>query len=992
MAHFLDKFLGDPSKKFVKSVEPIIDEINALEKKFEPLSNTELKQETQKLREKIQTRCAWLVETDLRVRLKPGGDDHAGSSLRDDKKQPQQKRITKEEHRKKYKKAEEEILEETLPQAFALVREAGKRTIKQRHFDVQLVGGIAIHRGNIAEMKTGEGKTLAATLPVYLNALLGYGSHVITVNDYLARRDAGWMGQIYHALGLSTAAIIHDKSLIFNPKAPDHLTEVSRAQAYAADITYGTNSEFGFDYLRDNMAPAAEYLAQKELHFAVIDEVDSILIDEARTPLIISAPAEESASLYQQFAHLVPRLEKEKDFTVDEKMRTISLTSAGIKRMEEILGVDNVYSAENQQLAYHLEEALRAQILFQRDQHYIVKEGEVIIVDEFTGRLMPGRRYSEGLHQAIEAKEGVEVQRESDTLATISIQNFFRLYRKMSGMTGTASTEAEEFQKIYGMDVMVVPTNRELVRKDISDRVYKTEAGKYQAIVSDIKERNAKGQPILLGTISVEKNEYLSQLLKKNGVKHEILNAKNHEREAHIIANAGRLGAVTLATNMAGRGTDIILGGAKPEEIQEERRKKKEESSSRDDPADRLEEEIKAAAPIVVNRSIEDWQEEHNKVKTAGGLHVIGSERHESRRIDNQLRGRAGRQGDPGSTQFFISMEDDLMRIFGGDRMKNMMDRLGLPDDQPIENKMISRSIESAQKKVEGFNFDSRKHVLEYDDVMEKHRTAIYAKRRKILHYPEKIRPEVIEIIKDQARKITSTYASGNTGEWNIDQLAKDVISIIPVTEQENNKLKETINKEVSDTAVEQTVTNLFEKAYLAKVDEIGKELMEKAEQAIYLRTIDRLWVDHLNAMDELRTGIGLKGYAQTDPLVAYKQEGFNMYQRLLVVIEDRTIKTLFRIEKRESEDEPTQTRQQSLLNRAGMMQSGASEKLAGGAIGNMMATRQSGVQTMVRKVAENISSGVETRGGASNNSKKIGRNDPCYCGSGKKYKKCHGK
>ena len=518
IGNFFKKIIGTKNEREIKRLEDVIVQTNALEPAISSLSDNALRQKT----------------------------DEFHSALSNGK-----------------------TIEDIIPEVFAVVREASKRVLGMRHFDVQLIGGMVLHEGKIAEMKTGEGKTLVATLPVYLNALLGYGSHVITVNDYLARRDAGWMGQIYHALGLSTAAIIHDKSLIFNPKAPDHLTEVSRAQAYAADITYGTNSEFGFDYLRDNMAPAAEYLAQKELHFAVIDEVDSILIDEARTPLIISAPAEESASLYQQFAHLVPRLEKEKDFTVDEKMRTISLTSAGIKRMEEILGVDNVYSAENQQLAYHLEEALRAQILFQRDQHYIVKEGEVIIVDEFTGRLMPGRRYSEGLHQAIEAKEGVEVQRESDTLATISIQNFFRLYRKMSGITGTASTEAEEFQKIYGMDVMVVPTNRELVRKDISDRVYKTEAGKYQAIVSDIKERNAKGQPILLGTISVEKNEYLSQLLKKNGVKHEILNAKNHEREAHIIANAGRLGAVTLATNMAGRGTDIILGGAKPEEIQE---------------------------------------------------------------------------------------------------------------------------------------------------------------------------------------------------------------------------------------------------------------------------------------------------------------------------------------------------------------------------------------------------------------------------------------
>ncbi len=874
---FFDKIFGDPNKKELDKLEPIVAIINNLEDEYIKFTDDQLRNKTKEFKD----------------RLSNG-----------------------------------ETLDDILPEAFATVREASKRALGQRHYDVQMMAGIALYQGKITEMKTGEGKTLAATLALYLNALKEEGCHLVTVNDYLARRDAGWMGKIYHFLGISTSAIGHDASFLYDPRADiesetderlKHFQQVSRKQAYGADITYGTNNEFGFDYLRDNMAVDTSQMAQRKLYFAIVDEVDSILIDEARTPLIISAPAEESASLYARFAQLVPQLKKDEDYQVDEKERSVVLTDNGMKKMQQLLSLDNIYQSKHVKLVHHLEEALKAHALFKKDKDYVIKNGEVVIVDEFTGRLMSGRRYSEGLHQAIEAKEGVEVKRESNTMATISFQNYFRMYQKLAGMTGTAVTEAEEFAKIYNLEVVVIPTNRPLIRKDIEDVIYKTESGKYQAIVEDVRERSKNGQPILIGTISIERNEFLSKLLKRNGIKHNLLNAKQHEREAKIIAQAGRPGAVTLATNMAGRGVDIVLGGEPPKKIQNSKFK--------------------------IQNSIKQWEELHKKVLDAGGLHVIGTERHESRRIDNQLRGRSGRQGDPGSTQFFVSMEDDLMRIFGGERMKTIMDKLGLPDDQPIKHKMISNSIEQAQKKVEGYNFDIRKHLVDYDDVMNKHREAIYRKRKKILDLDSK----------------------------------------------KDNWLHEEIKSILSDKEKEK---------YLQKESAIGLDKLRYVEKMIYLRTIDMLWVEHLNTMTELREGIGLRGYGQRDPLVEYKEESYRLYQNLIGTIEQRVIEFLLKVEVRE--ETSTETPIQS--PRANLVLRGADESMTGGAIKQPAvshppqatrhkppATSQSpnGVNVTVRQTQTNETQpAVQVK----RSTPKVGRNDPCPCGSGKKYKKCCGK
>ncbi|MFH1583356.1 MAG: preprotein translocase subunit SecA, partial [Candidatus Falkowbacteria bacterium] len=660
----IDKIFGDPNNKVIKALRPVVEQINNLENKFKAMSDEELKAQTQEFRKRLG------VKMDGEKEVKPLSTEEA-----------------------------ERGLTSILPDAFAVVREAAKRVLGQRHYDVQLMGGIVLHRGQIAEMRTGEGKTLVATLPAYLNALTEKGVHVITVNDYLAKRDAEWMGKVYGFLGMTVGCITHEQAFkLFidqNEEKEDNLIQVPRKQAYACDIIYGTNNEYGFDYLRDNMAPDLESMVQRGLNYAIVDEVDSILIDEARTPLIISAPAEESTDKYYKFAQLVELLTENEDYNVDEKMRAATLSEAGIAKMEKLLGVENIYAAGGMSDVHHIEQALKARVLFKRDRDYVVKEGEVIIVDEFTGRLMQGRRYSEGLHQAIEAKEKVEIQRESRTLATVTFQNYFRMYTKLSGMTGTAVTEAEEFSKIYNLETVVIPTNRPMVRKDLNDLIYATEIGKFKAVVEEVKWRHGLGQPVLVGTISIEKNEILGEMLEREGVTQQILNAKHHEKEAQIIARAGEFGGVTIATNMAGRGVDIILGGN----------------------------------PVNL--------EEQKKVIQVGGLHIIGTERHESRRIDNQLRGRAGRQGDPGSSQFYVSMEDDLMRIFGGDRMKNLMATLKVPEDMPIENGLVSRSIESAQRKVEGNNFDIRKHLVEYDDVINKHRETIYRKRREILELAE---------------------------------------------------------------------------------------------------------------------------------------------------------------------------------------------------------------------------------------------------------------
>jgi preprotein translocase subunit SecA len=849
-----------------------------------------------------------------------------------------------------------EALDALLPEAFAVAREASRRVLKQRQYDVQLMGGIALHRGTIAEMRTGEGKTLTAVAAVYLNALTGKGVHVVTVNDYLARRDTVWMGQVYAALGLTVGCIQHDGGFRYDPtfKAEpqhdelrddtgsfrvdmDYLRPVSRKEAYDADITYGTNNEFGFDYLRDNMVGRLEDMVQRELNFAIVDEVDSILIDEARTPLIISAPAEEPAQLYYRFAELVPRLEEKTDYAIDEKLRAATLTESGIAKIEQWLGVENLYVQGGMKMVHHLEQALRAHALYKRDRDYVVKENEVIIVDEFTGRLMIGRRYSEGLHQAIEAKEHVPIQRESVTMATITFQNYFRLYTKLAGMTGTAATEAEEFHKIYKLEVLTIPTNKTSQRRDLSDRVYKNEVGKFKAVVREIKERNATGQPILVGTVSIEKNEILGELLQAEGVPFNLLNAKNHEREGEIIAQAGRKGAVTIATNMAGRGVDILLGGNPP------------------DP------------------------KEAEEVRRLGGLHVLGTERHESRRIDNQLRGRAGRQGDPGSTQFYVSMDDDLMRIFGSEKMKARMEFLKVPDDEAIENGLLSKALESAQRKVEGHNFDIRKHLLEYDDVLNKHRTVIYKKRRDLLELSREATQEgerplkkiALEAVEREIEQLVMFHtAAEEPSEWSLEDIRSSVAMLLAMdpTHMDRIALVVTDMEGKADIAAKRTALiegfmSLAREAYAKTEERIGDTtLMAEVEKAIQLRATDDLWIEHLDAIDHLRKAISLQGYGQRDPLVEYKREAYRLFHELLALIDKQIVQTIFRIQLAQ------QAAQEKQLN-------GRPVRLEGPA-----------------KTAEGSGSAVESAAPSTDPMfKDVGRNDPCPCGSGKKYKKCHG-
>jgi preprotein translocase subunit SecA len=781
-----------------------------------------------------------------------------------------------------------ETLDDILPEAFALVREAAVRTLGQRPFDVQVMGGIVLHEGKIAEMKTGEGKTLAATMPVYLNALEGKGVHVITVNDYLARRDSEWMGVIYHFLGLSVGVIVHD------------MDDKARAAAYNADITYGTNNEFGFDYLRDNMKFGREDMVQRGFRYAIVDEVDSILIDEARTPLIISGPSEESTELYYRLNQLVPRLIKDRDYSIDEKARSVFLTEEGVTHAEKLLKVENLYDPKYIEVIHHINQALKAHALFKRDVDYIVKGGEVIIVDEFTGRLMPGRRYSEGLHQALEAKEGVKIERENQTLATITFQNYFRMYDKLAGMTGTADTEAAEFRKIYNLDVVVTPTNKEMIRIDCSDVVYKTEKEKFHAAVEEITELNKIGRPVLVGTISIEKSETLSTLLKKRGVKHEILNAKHHEREAAIVAQAGQQGAVTISTNMAGRGTDIVLGPG---------------------------------------------------IKELGGLHILGTERHESRRIDNQLRGRSGRQGDIGSSRFYLSLEDDLLRIFGSDRIAGIMDRLGMEENEPIEHNMVSRAIESAQKRVEGRNFEIRKHLLEYDDVMNKQREVIYQQRRQILD--GEMRGEVLAFGDEIAERIVDQYTNPERypEEWDLKSLNDALFQQFGFRLKLNPEEVEDLTQDELKERIVETIREVYAK----KEAEFGEETWRYLESMVMLQVLDSLWKDHLLAMDHLKEGIGLRGYAQEDPLRSYKREGFQAFAAMVERIKEEAIGHLMRIQPVKNEDATTSFAPKE------------QEMFMGRGDGD-------GKQPVKRK------------------DKKVGRNDPCPCGSGKKYKKCCGK
>ena len=910
---FLTKIFGDPNAKVLATVRPIVEKINGFEPLLTVLSDAALKAKT----EEFKTRLG------------------AGATLDD-----------------------------ILPEAFAVVREASRRLTGMRHFDVQLIGGAVLHRGQIAEMRTGEGKTLVATLPAYLNALSGAGVHVVTVNDYLAKRDAVWMGQIYDFLGLSVG-IIQNLLVSYRYSAKpkeasvdlseggaedkerdakgaykveyDYLEKCSRQEAYRADIVYGTNNEFGFDYLRDNMVPDLADMSQRGLNFAIVDEVDSILIDEARTPLIISAPAEQATDTYYKFAQLVEQLVENDDYNVDEKMRSSTLTDGGIKKFEQWLGVENIYAEGGLATVHHVEQALRARTLFKRDRDYMVENGEVIIVDEFTGRKMPGRRYSEGLHQAIEAKEGVDIQRESQTMATITFQNYFRMYGKLAGMTGTAVTEAEEFGKIYKLEVVVVPTNKTGRRVDHPDRIYKTEAAKYQAIALAVKTLQEKGQPVLIGTISVVKNEQLSLYLEREGIKHEILNAKNHEREGEIIAQAGRPGAVTLATNMAGRGVDIILGGNPPS------------------------------------------PEEGARARSAGGLFVIGTERHESRRIDNQLRGRSARQGDSGESQFYLSTEDDLMRIFAGDRIKRVMQTLRIPDDMPIEQKTISRIIESAQKKVEGFHFDTRKHLLEYDDVINRHREVIYGKRRAILEtfvrekegveVEASLRQTILEMVEAEIEQIISFHTNAeDRSDWNMKEVAETVATIFPVAEAEQAKVLNLGGRGADkfDAVAERTrlveyIVELAQEKYddllVKKVP--AKEMLLEIEKQVLLRSIDTLWVEHLVAIDHLRTGIGLQGYGQRDPLVEYKKETYRMFNELLSLIQKEVVYTIYKISL-------GITLAPSVMEQNKLLYQGA-EKTAGDAIA--------------------APSAADPKFGG----KMVGRNDHCPCGSGKKFKKCHG-
>jgi len=838
--NLLTKVFGSKNERELKQIQPLVDKINALEPEVQALQDEQLKART----------------AEFRQRLDQG-----------------------------------ETIEDLLPEAFATVREASIRTLNMRHFDAQLIGGIVLHQGRIAEMKTGEGKTLAATLPAYLNALSGKGVHIITVNDYLARRDTEWMGHIYRFLGLSVGTVMHG------------LDDAERLASYGADITYGTNNEFGFDYLRDNMKFDRDSLVQGELNFAVVDEVDSILIDEARTPLIISGPAEKSTDLYYQINGLIPRLSKDTHYTIDEKARSAILSEEGVAKAENLLKVDNIFDPKNIELLHHINQALKAHALFKRDVDYIVKDGGVIIVDEFTGRLMPGRRYSEGLHQALEAKENVKIENENQTLATITFQNYFRMYTKLSGMTGTADTEAAEFKKIYDLDVVVIPTNMPMVRRDAPDVIYKTRKEKFNAALDEIVELHKKGQPVLVGTISIDVSEDFSKKLKKRGIKHTVLNAKNHEKEAEIIAQAGQMGAVTISTNMAGRGTDIVLGDG---------------------------------------------------VTDLGGLHILGTERHESRRIDNQLRGRSGRQGDPGSSRFYLALEDDLLRIFGGERITGIMEKLGMEEGEPIEHNMISRAIENAQAKVEGHNFDIRKQLIEYDDVMNQQREVIYRQRREALA-GKSLKDSIVEMIRDKAEEIAETTAGDevHAEEWDQKEIRDAVYK------QFNFRLNsfkgetlDGLNRDGLAELIFEAAENVYEEREAA----VGSDEFRQLERVVMLQTVDSLWKDHLLSMDHLKEGIGLRGYAQQNPLIVYKKEGYELFQGMIDRIQEETLGILYRIQIAEPQriDDLRQPREQQMV-------------FSGG--------------------GESVKKKPQTRSGG-----KVGRNAPCPCGSGKKYKKCCGR
>ncbi len=847
-----------------------------------------------------------------------------------------------------------QTIDDILPEAFALVREAAGRAIGERHYDVQLMAAIVLHQGKVAEQKTGEGKTLSATPALYLNALTGRGAHLVTVNDYLARRDAGWMGPIYHMLGLTVSAMISEQSFLYDPEYTDpnatdwrlqHLRPVTRKEAYRADITYGINSEFGFDYLRDNMVSDMSQLVQRDYHYAIIDEVDSILIDEARTPHIISAPAAEATSKYYDYAKLVEKLTRETDFVIDEKLRTAHLTDHGVLKVEKMLGLGNIYESSFETV-HHIEAALKAKALFHREKEYIVKDGQVIIVDEFTGRLLTGRRFSEGIHQAIEAKEGVAIQQESKTLATVSLQNYFRMYQKLAGMTGTAATEAEEFKKIYNLDVVVMPTHRNQVRQDAADSVYKTTRAKYTAVVSDIIEHHKNGQPVLVGTTSIDKNEIISEALKRKGVPHEVLNAKNHLREAMIISEAGKLGAVTVATNMAGRGVDIILGGPKKEKWEYKTEKEWE-------------------------TDIAKWRKSHDEVLSAGGLYVIGTERHESRRIDNQLRGRSGRQGDPGASRFYVSLEDDIMRLFGGDQVSRLMDVFKLPEDVPLEHPMVSRALEQAQMKVEGFHFDNRKHLVEYDDVLNKHREIVYRRRRKILE-GESQKEAILKKLEAEIANFVRIY-SAEAGHIDRQKIIAEFISIIPFDPASAEQLMKQVEQVHTPEEITDFLSKIAADVYAQREKQMSEEVMRQIERWVSLQVIDNLWMEHLDAIDDLREGIGLRGYGQRDPLVEYKNEAFSMFERLLGGIDSDIVHRIYKVQVQLSPSVQNSNVKSQISNVKQKASIPAAETVISQAAKKMQANAPEDSRSSI-PVAQ---------------SSKLGRNDPCPCGSGLKYKKC---
>ncbi len=908
----LNKILGDPEAAYLNKVRERTEAITALEPEIEQLSDEELAARTD----------------EFKSRLEDG-----------------------------------ETVDDILPEAFAVVREAARRVTGMRHFDVQIMGAIALHENKIAEMMTGEGKTLVATAPMYLNTLTGKGAHLITVNDYLAKRDTVWMGQIYYFLGLSVGCITSEGAFVYDPsyeaEEPEqgsgrdeerdetasfkveesYLRPAERRDAYAADITYGTNNEFGFDYLRDNMVYAPDQKVQRELNYAIIDEIDSVLIDEARTPLIISQQDTEAAEMYSDFARIVPRLTEGEDYNVDEQMKAVSLTEQGIDKIEHIVGVDNIYAEKGMKYLHYLEQALKAEVLFKHDRDYVVRDGEVVIVDEFTGRLMPGRRYSEGLHQAIEAKEGLEVKPESKTLASITFQNFFRMYDKLGGMTGTAKTSAEEFDTVYDLEVVSIPTHEPLIRKDLQDRVYRSRQGKLKAIVQDVKERHERGQPVLLGTTSIEKNEELSAYLQREGIPHELLNAKNHEREGEIIAQAGRKGAVTCATNMAGRGVDIVLGGNPPDEREAE------------------------------------------EVREAGGLAVIGSTRHEARRIDNQLRGRSGRQGDPGSSQFYVSLEDDLMRVFGGERVQNLLDKFDFPEEQAIESGMVSRAIEEAQSKVENMHFDMRKHLLEYDQVLNKHRQETYRRRDQLLHMRNEDAEETLrDYFERWAKQTLTMHASGtHTHAWNVEELYEDLRALVAVPDDAHKQLYDIANREEPPENIHDQLYHymmgVWDEAMSQKREQLGEEQFQQVTRQTLLQTLDFLWVDHLTMMDHLRDSVRLRAYGQRDPLVEYKREGHQLYQDFVSTFEQEAVKNVMKIE-------PAGTDMWQNIYGSAIRTRGSVpgfEGAEGGA--GQQGAQQGGQQAQPAQPAATDEEG-----------EKVGRNDPCPCGSGKKYKKCHGR